>query len=152
MQRLSKIGLCVSIAWLTAMALSLVTYFAYWPSRGRFHYSGEEILSIGLLGALYVAAIPLLVLGVLALRRVPSSVLSTTVSVSWLLLAFLLGERRTWVYYGYFPWSLIMRDFVQPLPLSLAVGLAFGLAARAFLGPNNSIKPTWLRHAAYFWR
>jgi hypothetical protein len=147
MQRLLRASLCIAIAFVTAMAMSLVTYFAYWPPRWK-HLDPEHLTSIALLGALYTAAIPVLALGLISLRRIPSALLSVLVTGSWLLLAFLIRARKPWMYCGDFPWRLFWRDLVQPLPEALAVGLAFAICARHVLGPNNSFKPKPLRGSA----
>ena len=147
MQRLLRVSLCTTVAFATAMAMSLVTYFAYWPPRWK-HLDPEHLTSIAVLGALYVAAIPSLVLGLVCLRRTPSTLLSVLLTSSWLLLAFLVRAIKPWMYYGDFPWRVFWRDLVQPLPESLAVGLAFAICARNVLGPNNSFKPKPLRGSA----
>ena len=140
MQRCLGIALCIAIAFAAAMAMSLVTYLAYWPPRWK-HLDPELLTGFALLGAVYITAIPLLALGLMSLRRIPGTVLSVSVTSSWLLGAFLIRAKKPWLYYGDFPWWMLVRDFVQPLPVSLAVGLAFAVCARNVLGrPDISLK------------
>ena len=131
-QRLAKVGLCIVIAFGMTMAMCVVTYFAYWPPRWHLHAPGL-VWATAFLDALYIAAIPLLILGLVGLRRTPGVAVCTAVASAWLLLLFLIRARHPWTYYGAFPAWMFMRDFVQPLPVSLAVGLAFAVSARRVL-------------------
>jgi hypothetical protein len=144
-QRFLGISSCTVIAFAMAMAMSLVTYLAYWPPRWK-RLDPELLTGFALLGGVYIAAIPLLALGLMSLRRIPA-VLSVSVTSSWLLGTFLILAKKPWLYYGDFPWWMLLRDFVQPLPVSLAVGLAFAVCARKVLGRpdiSRKLKPTRL--------
>jgi len=134
-QRLAKVGLCIVIAIGLTVAMCVVTYFAYWPARWHLHAPGW-VWETALAGALYIAAIPLLILGLVGLRRTPGVAVCTAVASAWLLLVFLVRARHPWTYYGTFPRWMFMRDVVQPLPVSLAAGLAFAVSARKVLGPE----------------
>lgn len=125
----ARICCCVAIGLAVAVVMCDAVYFAYWPPRWN-HFSPESILSVGLIGALYYASIPLCLLGLIALRSIPGTLFSVALSVSWLALVFLLGARKPWMYYGDFPWWMFSRDFVQPLPVALSIGLAFAMCAR----------------------
>ena len=141
MKHIRKICLCVAIAFFAAMAMTIVMHFAYWPPRWK-KIEFDFLIGIAGIGAMYIAAVPLLVLSIVSLRRVPSTFLSATISCAWLFLIFLFRAKKPWLYYGDFPWWMLQRDFIQLLPGALAVGLAFGVSARVALGPNNSFKPT----------
>jgi hypothetical protein len=138
-QRVAKVGLCIAFATGIAMAMCVVTYFAYWPPRWHFH-APEMAWAIALSGALYFAAAPLLILGLIGLHRAPGAALCASLSTAWLLLLFLIRALRNWTYYGEFPWWMLLRDFVQPLPISLAMGLAFAVSARNVLGSARPIE------------
>ena len=147
MERMLRVGLCIVGAWIAAMALSLATYFAYWPSRWNIT-SPDGYLSVGLLGALSTALLPLLTLGVLSIRRVPTPATSAAISAGWLLAICFVRMSKPWRYFGDFPAWMLYRDFLHPLPVALASGLIFGLLARRLVGPNNSFKPKPLRGSA----
>ena len=147
MERMLRVGLSIVGAWIAAMALSLVTYFAYWPSRWNTT-SPDSYLSVGLLGALFTALLPLLTLGVLSIRKVPTPATSAAISAGWLLAICFIRMSKPWLYFGDFPAWMLYRDFLQPLPVALASGLIFGLLARRLVGPNNSFKPKPLRGSA----
>lgn len=134
-------------AWIVAMALSLVTYFAYWPSRWNITTS-DSFLRVGFLGALLTAFLPLLKLGVLSIRSAPTLATSAAISTGWLLAICFIRMSKPWRYCGDFPAWMLYRDFLQPLPVALACGLIFGLLARRLVGPNNSFKPNLLRKSA----
>jgi hypothetical protein len=139
LERLTKIFCCVALGFVVAIVMYVITFFAYWPPRWNF-FSLELAWSTGLLGALYVALIPLIVLGLVTLRRTPGTLLSVSMTSSWLVLTLLL--RKPWMYYGEFPWPILMRDFVQPLPVALAVGLAFAISAGTIIGANFQFQQT----------
>jgi hypothetical protein len=148
MTRLSKVGLCMALAWLVAVAMTTITYLFYWsPGLGNIDF--RYLLSVATFGALYCATIPVFILGVVSLRQSPSSQLCILLTSAWLLI-FLLLRAKPWTYAQGFPWLAFLRDFMEPMPTSLAVGLAFGIAARRVLGlgPNNSFKPKPLRGPA----
>jgi Na+/proline symporter len=99
-------------AWIAAMALSLVTYFAYWPSRWNIT-TPDSFLWIGFLGALFTAFLPLLTLGMLSIRRAPTSATSAAISAGWLLAICPIRMSKPWRYYGDFPAWMLYRDFFQ---------------------------------------
>jgi len=136
--RFVMVGFCIAIATVVAMALSAISFYAYWPPR--WHLDDHSLASAtAVMGALYLGAVPLLVLGLIGLRRIPNAVLSCAVSCGWLLLAFLVRVRHPWAYFGEFPGWMFMRDVVQPLPTSLGVGLAFAVSARKLLEPRQFV-------------
>jgi hypothetical protein len=145
-KRLARVGVCVLFAVVAAMIATVATYFLSWPPRWK-HVTFDVILSTAELGAIVYAAVPLLALGVISIRRAPSALLAASISASWLVFLFLLQARKPWLYYGDFPWWMLIRVYTS-LPISLAVGLAFAVAARKWLGPNNSFKPNPLRGSA----
>jgi hypothetical protein len=147
MERMLRVGICIVGAWIAAMALSLVTYFAYWPSRWNVK-TPDSYLWVGFLGALFTALLPLLTLGVMSIRRVPPPAMSVTISAGWLLAICFVRMSKPWRYFGDFPAWMLYRDFLHPLPVALASGLIFGLLARRLVGPNNSFKPKPLRGSA----
>jgi hypothetical protein len=142
---LAKVAICILIAALITMIVAAVYYFASWPPRWNHP---EWAWPSALLGMIYCAAVPLFLLGVWSLRRIPSTANCVLVTVSWLFLAFLLRAQHPWTYYGQFPWWMLERDFFLPIPIALAAGLSFGIAARRIMGPNNSFKPNPLRGSA----
>jgi len=144
--RIAKAVACVLFATVGTMVATVAVYFASWPPRWK-HVTFDVVLSTAELGAIVYAAVPLLVLGLISLRRAPSAVLAISISVSWLFLVFLLHASKPWRYYGDFPWWMLTRLYTS-LPISLTVGLAFAIAARKWLGPNNSFKPNPLRGSA----
>lgn len=147
MECILRVGLCMGGAWIVAMALSLVTYFAYWPSRWNIT-TPDSFLWIGFLGALFTAFLPLLTLGMLSIRRAPTPATSAAISAGWLLAICLIRMSKPWRYYGDFPAWMLYRDFLQSLPVALACALIFGLLARRLVGPNKSFKPNPLRGSA----
>lgn len=124
-----KASRCFAVAFATAMAMSLVTYFAYWPPRWK-HLDPGYLADVALLGALYTALVPGMVLCWIAVRRTPSALLSVFTATSWLFLAFLCRARKPWMHYDEFPWWMFDRDFVEFLPISFSAGLAFAICAR----------------------
>src|SRR5687768_16740215 len=97
-QRFLGISSCTVIAFAMAMAMamSLVTYLAYWPPRWK-RLDPELLTGFALLGGVYIAAIPLLALGLMSLRRIPGTVLSVSVTSSWLLGTFLILAKKPWL-------------------------------------------------------
>jgi hypothetical protein len=93
----------------------------------------SDLPVIALVGAGYVATLPLMTLGILCVRKPVNTVTAVSVSVGWLLFLALWRAIKPYRYYGEFPLRMLYRDFVQPLPVALAVGLAFGVAARRML-------------------
>lgn len=132
---LARIAACIALASATGMAVNVISWFAYWPPRWSIS-SVDTMLGVAVIGTAYLAAVPLLVLGCIALRRAPSTALSVAVLVAWSLIVFFIRARKPWTYYGEFPTWILVRDFVHPLPVSLAVALAFGLACRLLLPPH----------------
>ena len=145
MQHLLKLAVCILAATIVTMVATAVVILAAWPPR----WSHLDLVSASaVVGVIYYAAVPLLVLGIISIYRTPTTTLSVLVAVGWLLLIFLIRAKKPWLYYGHFPWWMFKRDFLQALPIPLSFGLAFAVAARKVIGPNKSFKPKPLRGSA----
>jgi hypothetical protein len=131
--KLLRLSTCIALALAAAGLLSLVTYLAYRPSRWEF-VEPEALPLVAAIGALFHGLVPSLVLGALALYRPPNAALAVFVASSWPLgLMFFRASRLPQD--GDFPWWMLQRDVVQQLPVALALGLAFAVAARNLLKP-----------------
>ena len=146
MRRVWRVILSSAAGWATGMAVSLLSYFMLSPSRLR-HFASIDLLGTAFLGALWAAALALLILLLVTLRRSPSPATCALVAGVVLLAQTLWRAIHPWQYYGDFPVWMLERDFVNFLPSALASGLVFGIVARR-LDPNSSFKPTPLRGAA----
>jgi hypothetical protein len=133
-ERLLKILYCGIATSLVAMTLIMITFFAYWPARFQLGWDIDFYCATALLGLLYYAAVPLLFLGAFSIRKQPGLLTCMLAAVGWLLFVFLLRVHKPWTYYGTFPMWMFYRDFIQPMPIALAVGLAYSLTARKLLG------------------
>lgn len=141
---MAKASLGFATGWLAAMLVSLVSYVAFWPTR-VYRFEPDGLIGIALIGALWAAALPLLVVWIASLRRPPPPALAASVCAVVLLLQGLCRSIKPWQHYGTFPVWMLLRDFLQALPTTLTAGLVFGLVVRS-LGRDNSYKPT------PFWR
>lgn len=126
---LSKIIACllivVFICMIAQITTSLATSAISWDHLGL-------LLEISILGIIYYASIPLVILYIISFYRIPSTILCISITIGWLLLIFFLRAKHPWIYYGHFPWWMFKRDFLQALPISLSFSLAFSIAARKF--------------------
>lgn len=147
MKRMLRVGLCMVGAWIMAAALSLGMYFAYWPSRWNIT-TPDTFLWIGLSGVSFTSLLPILTLGGLSIRKIPNSATCAFIPTAWLLAICVIRISKPWRYYAAFPAWMLYGDFLQPLPVTLAYGLTFGLLARRLVGPNISVKPMPLRGMA----
>ncbi len=73
---------------------------------------------------------PANVLALTSVRRPPSTATALALSVGWLASLFALQAFHPVQFYGEFPWWMFRRDFLEVLPVPLALTLAFPLTAR----------------------
>jgi hypothetical protein len=125
--RATNVGICVSVGLVAAFALSVITYFAYWPARLNVAPL-QMAWYIGTTGAIFYGLVPVALLGGVASRHVPTTGVSAGILVLWLALLFVVRypsdlpvRSAGWV---------VLRDFICSLPIALGTVLAFGLAAR----------------------
>ena len=74
--------------------------------------------------------LPATVLALLALRREPSAASALAVSIGWLAILFAVRAAHPIQFYGEFPWWMFRRDFLEFLPIPLALAVAFSLSTR----------------------
>ena len=146
MPKFLQASFCLAAGFASAMFVSLVSYFAFWPSR-LDRLASTHLVTTAILGAIWASGLGLVILFTSALRRPLSPAICAVVAAITLLAATLWRTVHPWQYYGHFPAWMLQRDFLQFLPSALAAGLVFGLVARR-LAPDNSSKPTPLRGAA----
>jgi hypothetical protein len=127
--------LCASGALAAGMAAAVGVHAA--DSPGALTHS-EWLWDFALSAASVYMAAPLLLLGALMLwgRRMSSGA-CVGVTLGWYGLVFAAWLASTWLSEGAFPvWGLRHYGF-DLLPIPLAMGLVFSMAARAFTGTQR---------------
>ena len=102
----------------------------FWAGTRPIYY--DWVGSFVILGAIYLI-VPLLVLSASSVwRKGHLSIISSCgVPVVWSGLVLLLWARKSWVYYGEFPWWMMTRDFVPACGAALTMGWAYWRLSKA---------------------
>ena len=148
MRQFWKVSLAFTVGWITAMCVSLCCSLALWPHHLR-RILLYDFAYLALHGALYGAAVPLVVTCLLSLRRPLSPLSAMLVSAAAALPYILWRFYRVWDYYGALPTWMPQQYLLVLLPAALAAGYMFALVLRRLAGPNNSFKPTPHRGAGH---
>ncbi|HEY1138301.1 MAG TPA: hypothetical protein VGE64_12555 [Xanthomonadaceae bacterium] len=133
----SIIGL--SVGWTTAMTTGLLAALVVFP----MHLAGKptivDLSHLALDVALKSAALPLLILSIIALRFPPSPrMASLGVALSSVIIRS-PRVHKAWSDFSQLPDWMPADELLVLLPTSLAAGLAFGLACK-WVSSNGSFK------------
>lgn len=135
MKRLAPVVLCLLLALAAGMIAAAGVHGADTPGALTHR---EWLWNFAVSAIPVYMAAPLLVLGALMLLgRGLSSGVCVGVTLGWYGLVFAAWLASTWLSEGAFPvWGLRHYGF-DLLPIPLAMGLAFSMAARAFTGTQR---------------
>lgn len=129
----------LSVGWTTAMTVGLLAALVVFP----MHLAGKptivDLSHLALDVALKAAALPLLLLSIIALRfPLSPRMASLGAALSFVILRS-PDAYKVWSNYGQLPDWMQADELFVLLPTSLAAGYVFGLACN-WVSPNNSFK------------
>lgn len=110
-----------------AVAASVLLRLAHHPGAWS---RMDQLADLAVTDFCFYIFVPAIVLAMLARRRVPSTATALAVSIGWLALLVAVRAAHPIRFYGELPWWMFRRDFLEVLPIPLALALAFSLATR----------------------